>query len=157
MTISLGEPRTASDLNGSQTTILSNLSTDNRTLPALYWLNLRFDGLVSSTALVKRTRSIVIADDQILVEVAVSSGEHDGYLSADISNGAMIEPLVMSEVQSAGFDKMARWNVSIKSQAPAIQLILLGSQLQVIVESLNTTTPSAVNVSLGFSSEWRRS
>jgi hypothetical protein len=153
MSITTGQLITASDLNASHTSILSGLSAD---LPAVYWLNLDFNDVTATTSLARRTKHVIIPDDTILVEVCVSSGDLDGYLAVDVDNGAMIEPVELYETVSTGFDEMARWYVSTKTQAPAVQLLLFGSQLEVIVETLSTATPNTVHVSLGLVSEWRR-
>lgn len=156
MTISDGSLITITDLNASHTTILSNLSSDNQTLPAVYWLNVSFNDVTASTTLARRTRKVILPDDQVLVEVAVSSGDLDGYLAIDFDNGAMIEPIEVHETQATGFDKLPRWFVASKTQTPAVQLLLRGSQLEIIVETTSTAVPNTVNVALGLVSEWRR-
>lgn len=156
MTIATGQIISVSDLNSSHTSILSSLAADNQVLPSVYWLTLSFNDVTADTSLARRTRAVIIPDDHVLVEVAISSGDVDGYLGVDVDNGAMIEPIELYEVQGTGFDKLPRWFLSTKTQAPAVQLILKGSRLEVVLEAQNTGRPNTVHVLLGLASEWRR-
>lgn len=152
MTISNGSTIAVADLNAVSSSSLTSLQADNAAVPAVYWMNLNFNALTSSTPTIARTRNVVMPDNYLLREIVLAAGEHSGTITLTIDNGALIETISMAGVMSSGFVEATRYYVS-----KPIQVFLKGSIVTVTASTTATGATSTVQVALGFDTEWRRS
>ena len=152
MAIADGYVISSTDLEALHTSALASLQASAQTLPAVKWLNLRFDNPVKSSSVIALTRNIPIPDNFFIADVAVTAADHTGTVIVTLDNGNLIEPLTFTKTVSGGFQKFTRYY----SVAEPLQFLSKGSELTVSLATTGTATASAVMVSIGLATFWRR-
>lgn len=149
MTIQEGSVIQASDLNDVWTDALALIQEDNDEVPGVYWHQWRFQNLTSGTASHRRTGTLILPDDSLIENVAVTAGEMSGTLRVVISGANLLETITVTGSVSAGFSKLSRYT------GPR-QVLLRGSEITVTVSTTDSSGVQVAQVGLGLRSVRRR-
>lgn len=153
MTISNGSPIIVSDLDGLLTAGMTKVIADRERLPFGYYLSYGFRDLIATTPEAARTKRFVIPRDCYLETMAVTGGEVNAAVSADLtSDGSLANfPVSLSGTLSAGLSNLTRKfydSTVTKDLDRAFRLLNQGSTCTLVVSSAKVVGANTLTVTL---------
>lgn len=153
MTISNLNLIEAADLDDLLTTGMTKVIADRERLPNGYYLSFSFRDLVATTPEAARTKRFVIPRDCYLEAMAVTGGEVNAAVSADLTGDGSLAnfPVRLSGTLGTGFSDLTRKfydSTVTKDLDRAFRLLNQGSTCTLVVSSAQTVVNTTLTVTL---------
>lgn len=149
MSIISGQQITANDLNESLTGSLSIIRTEASVLPSLYWVNLKFDSINSTSPSASKCKSYIFSDDFIMEEAYLSIGNMRSAITASFDGLNMLNGFIIAGSGSTT-NTFYTFNRYFSSGSQPTQVTLKGTEMNVSITTNYTGSDNAISVGLGL-------